>query len=125
MKVTLYHKPTCGTCQKVLKALKDKGLEITAIEYLKYPPSTAELEGILNKLKMNAEDIVRKKEPLYQERYAGKTLSRAEWLKVLHENPVLIERPIVVIDSPRLPAGKQAVVARPPERLEALFPSER
>ncbi|OGR90484.1 MAG: hypothetical protein A2992_07405 [Elusimicrobia bacterium RIFCSPLOWO2_01_FULL_59_12] len=121
MKATLYHKPACGTCQKVLKALQDKGLEITAVDYLKTPPSPAELDAILKKLKMEPEDLVRKKEPLYQERFAGKTLSRAEWLNVLHENPVLIERPIVVLDAPRLPAGRQAVVARPPERLEDLF----
>jgi len=114
MKVTLYHKPTCGTCQKVMKALAEKGAEITAIEYLKTPPSESELDAILKKLKMEPEELARKKEPLYEGKYADKTLSRAQWLKILHENPVLIERPIVVI-------GDRAVVARPPERLAELF----
>jgi arsenate reductase len=114
MKVTLYHKPTCGTCQKVLKALQTKGAEITAIEYLETPPSESELDAILKKLKMKPEALARKKEPLYEEKFAGKNLSRAQWLKVLHENPVLIERPIVVM-------GERAVVARPPERLAELF----
>jgi arsenate reductase (glutaredoxin) len=114
MKATLYYKPTCGTCQKVRKALEDKGAELTLVEYLKTPPSPAELDSILKKLKMEPEELVRKKEPLYEEKFAKKTLSRPEWLKVLHENPVLIERPIVVM-------GDRAVVARPPERLAELF----
>jgi arsenate reductase len=114
MKVTLYHKPTCGTCQKVMKALQEKGAEVTAIEYLKTPPSEAELDAILKKLNMEPEELARKKEPLFEEKFSGKTLSRAQWLKVLHTNPVLIERPIVVM-------GERAVVARPPERLAELF----
>ncbi len=114
MKVTLYHKPTCGTCQKVLRALQTKGADITAIEYLKSPPSPAELDAILKKLNMEPEDLVRKKEPLYEEKFAGKSFTRSEWLKILNENPVLIERPIVIM-------GNRAVVARPPERLSELF----
>lgn len=114
MNVTLYYKPTCGTCQKVLKALQAKKLEITAIEYLKTPPSVSELDSILKKLKMEPQDLARKKEPLFQEKFANKTFTHAEWLKILHENPVLIERPIVVMED-------RAVVARPPERLGELF----
>ena len=114
MNVTLYHKPTCGTCQKVMKALKEKGAEITAIEYLKTPPSEAEIDSILKKLKMEPEALARTKEPLFQEKFAGKSFSRSEWLKILHDNPILIERPIVVM-------GDRAVVARPPERLAELL----
>lgn len=114
MKVTLYHKPTCSTCQKVLKALKEKGAEVHAVEYLKTPPTVSELDALLKKLKMEPEGLLRKKEPLFQEIYADKTLSRAEWLKVLHENPILIERPVVVM-------GDKAIIARPPETLSQLF----
>lgn len=97
-----------------MKALQEKGAEITAIEYLKTPPSETELDAILKKLKMGPEELLRKKEPLFEEKFADKSLSRAEWLKILHENPVLMERPIVVM-------GDRAVVARPPERLAELF----
>jgi arsenate reductase (glutaredoxin) len=97
-----------------MKALQDKGAEITAIEYLKTPPSETELDALLKKLKMEPEELVRKKEPLYEEKYAGKSLSRAQWLKILHQNPILIERPVVVME-------ERAVVARPPERLAELF----
>jgi len=114
MNVTLYYKPTCGTCQKVKAMLEEKGINFIAIEYLKTPPSESELDAILKKLQMEPQDLVRKKEPIYQEKFAGKTLSRAQWLKILHDNPVLIERPIVVM-------GEQAIVARPPEKLEDLW----
>ena len=114
MKVTLYHKPTCGTCQKVLKALQAKGAQITVIEYLKTPPSEKDLDAILKKLGMGPEGLIRKKEPLFEEKYADKNLSRGEWIKILHENPVLIERPIVIM-------GDRAVVARPAERLSELL----
>ncbi len=114
MNVTLYHKPTCSTCQKVLKALKAKGAQVTAIEYLKTPPSVQELDDILKKLQLEPEQLVRKKEDLYKEKYAGKTFSRAEWLKILHENPILIERPIVIMKN-------KALIARPPETLDLLF----
>lgn len=110
----LYYKPTCGTCQRVKAALEEKGISFAAIEYLKTPPSEAELDEILKKLKMEPQELVRQKEPLYLETFAGKTLTRAQWLKILHNNPVLIERPIVVM-------GNKAVVARPPERLQEIL----
>lgn len=110
----IYYNPKCGTCQKVLAALRDKGLEPVTIEYLKTPPSEAELDAILKMLDAEPLAIVRQKEPLYQEKFAGKTFTRAQWLKILHENPVLIERPIVVL-------GDRALIARPPEKLTSFL----
>jgi arsenate reductase len=40
--------------------------------------------------------------------------SRQEWLKILVENPVLIERPIVV-------KGGRAALGRPPENVLAIL----
>ena len=59
---------------------------------------------------MKAEDIVRKGETLYKEKYKGKKISETEWIKILSENPILIERPIVV-------KGDKAIIARPPEKV--------
>jgi len=53
---------------------------------------------------------VRKSEPLYKELYKDKQLTETQWIKVLAENPILIERPIVAY-------GDKAIVARPPERI--------
>jgi arsenate reductase len=105
---TIYFNPKCGTCQKTLALLKGKKLEVRTVEYLKKPPSEQELDEILRKLNLPPEGLARTKEPVYAEKAAGRTLTRAQWLKLFHENPILIERPVVVI-------GDRAVIARPPE----------
>ncbi len=64
----------------------------------------------IQSLQLKAEDIVRKGEEIYKTNYKGKTLSETEWIKVLAENPILIERPIIV-------NGKKAFIGRPPEKV--------
>ena len=110
--VTVYYNPHCGTCRTVKEILEKKGHRLTLIEYLKTPPSVPEIDGLLKKLNLEPEGLVRKKEPFYKENLAERRLSRAEWLKVFHENPVLIERPVVVM-------GSKAVIARPPAVLDS------
>ena len=110
MEATIYFNPKCGTCQKTLALLVSKKFTVNKIEYLKTPPSEEELDGILKKLGIKPEELARKKEPVYAEKAEGKSLTHDQWLKLLHENPVLIERPVVVI-------GNKAIVARPPEKL--------
>ena len=107
---TIFFNPKCGTCHKTLALLESKGYEATKIEYLKNPPSEVEIDGILKKLGVEPEGLARKKEAIYAEKAERKNLTRAQWLKLFHENPVLIERPVVVI-------GEKAVIARPPEKL--------
>jgi arsenate reductase len=112
----IYHNPKCGTSRKVLAFLKEKGIEPEIVEYLKTPPAPSELDAILRLAGLEPGEIVRKKEPLYGELgLDGKNPSRAEWLKILSENPVLIERPIVVRGK------KAALLARPAERVETLL----
>lgn len=77
-------------------------------------PSEKELKEILKLLGMKASEFIRKKEPLYQEKFAGKKLSEAEWIKVMIDNPILIDRPIVIKD------GK-AMLCRPSEKVLELF----
>jgi arsenate reductase len=110
----IYYNPKCQTCRSTLEILQKKGIHPRVVEYLKNPPTEKELSGLLDKLGIEPGDLVRKKEPFYQKNLAGKSLSRAEWLKTLHENPVLIERPIVVI-------GARAIVARPPEKVKEIL----
>ena len=110
---TLYHNPKCSTSRKALAALESKGIHPEIVEYLKNPPSESALDEILKLMKAEPDAILRKKEDIYP-KFAAKTPTRAQWLKILHENPVLIERPIVV-------RGKKAVLARPPEKIEEIF----
>ncbi|MGV3538413.1 MAG: arsenate reductase (glutaredoxin) [Rufibacter sp.] len=106
--VTIYHNSRCGKSRKALELLQQQGQEVQVISYLTQPPTPQELKVLLEKLKLNPEDIIRKGESLYKEVYAGQHLTQEEWIQVLSENPILIERPIVV-------NGMKAVVARPPE----------
>lgn len=111
MSIKIYHNPRCTKSRQALELLRKKGLEPEVIEYLKTPPSLHELDEILKSLQLEPQEIVRKKEEVYQKLgLAKKNLSRKEWLEVLVKNPILIERPIVV-------NGKNAALGRPPERV--------
>lgn len=107
----VYFKSNCATCQTALKLIKDNTNEkFEKTEYLVEVPSEKEIKEILNMLGMKAEQLVRKKEPLYKEKYEGKKISDAQWIKILHQNPILIERPIVV-------NGNKAIIGRPVETI--------
>lgn len=108
--VTIYHNPRCGTSRRVLAQLQERGIEPLIRDYLADPPPAEELKELLEKLNLKAADLVRKQETLYKENYQGKDLSENQWLGILTEHPVLLERPIVV-------SGLSAIVARPAEKL--------
>lgn len=112
--ITIYHNNRCGKSRGALALLRERGIEPIIRYYLEEAPTQEELRGLLNKLKIKVEDLVRKNESLYKAHYKGKNFSEEEWLKILSENPVLIERPVVI-------KGNKAVVARPPEKVLELL----
>lgn len=103
----IYYNPRCSKCREALDLLEKNNCEITFREYLKEPPTKKELTELLKKLNCKAVAIVRKSEPLYKEKFSDKKLTNTQWIKVLSENPILIERPIVI-------DGEKALVGRPP-----------
>ncbi len=108
----IYHNPRCGKSRTTLDLLRESGANVEIIEYLKTPPTAVELDEICTKLGVEPTALIRSKEKLFAE--LGLSLndqrSRDEWLKIMAENPKLIERPIVLIN------GK-AVIGRPPETI--------
>jgi arsenate reductase len=109
MSLTIYHNPRCSKSRATLKLLEDRGLKPKVIEYLKAPPSAAELKAILKKLKLTARDLARTGEPVYAELgLKDRKLTENELIALMVANPILIERPIVV-------AGGKAAIGRPPE----------
>ncbi|MEX0813966.1 MAG: arsenate reductase (glutaredoxin) [Chitinophagales bacterium] len=106
----IYHNPRCTKSRETLKLIQEKGVEPEIVEYLKTPPSEAELKRVLKMLDIPAEKLLRKGEQIFKDNFKGKKLSDAEWVKVMHENPKLIERPVVV-------KGDKAVIGRPPENV--------
>jgi arsenate reductase len=108
---TIYHNPRCSKSRASLEMLEAKGINPTIIKYLDTPPDKAELTEILDKLGLQAEQIVRKGEALFTELGLNdKSLSNQEWIEVLAQNPRLMERPIVV-------SGNKAAIGRPIERV--------
>lgn len=109
MTVKIYHNPRCGKSRQTLQLLKDQGIEPEIIEYLKTPPSAQELDDILQKLGMEPRELMRKKEAEYKANGLDDTsLDRQTLIKAMVNNPILIERPIVI-------AGGKAAIGRPPE----------
>jgi len=107
MNVTIYHNPRCNTSRKTLALLEKKAVKPQVIEYLKTPPTAAELKQLLAKLGLKPRELLRKKEA----KEAGldkPDLTDAQLIAGMVKHPIAIERPIVV-------KGNRAALGRPPE----------
>ena len=110
MCMEIYYNPKCSTCHVALDLLEKKGVKLTIREYLKEPPTKTELKELIRKLGIRPEELIRKKEPIFTEKYKGKTLTDDQWIAAMVENPILIQRPIVI-------EGNKAIIGRPAERV--------
>jgi len=91
----IYHNPRCSTSRKTLELLRDNGIEPTIVEYLKTPPSRAEIVTLVSDAGIDVRTAVRKRESLYGELNLADA-SDDEMLDAMAANPILIERPFVV-----------------------------
>ena len=94
MSSVIYHNPKCSTSRKTLDLLRDNGIEPEVIQYLKTPPSRAELVTMINDAGIDVRTAVRKRESLYAELNLADA-SDDELLDAMTEHPILIERPFV------------------------------
>jgi arsenate reductase len=101
----IYHNPRCTTSRKTLDLLRDNGIEPTVIQYLRTPPSRAELVKLIKDAGIDVRTAVRKRESLYDELNLAEAADD-ELLDAMAEHPILIERPFVV-------TGKGTRLARP------------
>jgi len=109
--VTIYHNPRCSKSRATLELLREHGIEPTIVEYLKTPPSQAELARLLDMLGMEPRELMRSKEAEYREQNLDNpALQQKDLIKAMHATPKLIERPIVV-------ANGKAALGRPPEHV--------
>ena len=109
--ITIYHNPRCSKSRATLALLQEQGVQADVVEYLKAPPSVAELEDILDMLGLEPRDLIRRKEAEYREAGLDDTgLSREQLIEAMVKHPKLIERPIVI-------SNGRAAIGRPPEKV--------
>jgi arsenate reductase len=115
MPITIYHNPRCTKSRQTLALLQEKGIEPVVIEYLNFPPDAQTLQTLLDKLQLTARQLMRTKETAYKEaNLSNPQLNEAELITAMIEQPILIERPIVV-------NGDKAAIGRPPENVLAIL----
>lgn len=101
---TIYHNPRCSKSRAALELLTEKDIDAKVVKYLDTPPTRTEIEKILELLKMEPRELMRKSEQEYSENNLDDpSLSRDELIDAIIKFPRLIERPIVVKD------GKAAI----------------
>ena len=114
-RIIVYHKPTCSTSRKAVKALTEKGLHFEIVKYYETPFTKALLNDLLKKMKMKPSELMRKKDKIYKELdIKNKSYTEAQILNLMLKYPDLIERPIVR-------KGVKVILARPPERINDLI----
>jgi arsenate reductase len=114
-KVVIWHNPRCGKSRATLSLIEQHGLDPEIVEYLKTPPSADDIKSVLKKLRMRPRDLMRKGESVYKElALDNDKLSDDQLVKAMAENPILIERPVVIF-------GQRAKLGRPPEDVLDLF----
>lgn len=115
MTVTIYHNPRCGKSRATLELLRGRGIEPRIVEYLSTPPDAKRLEALLKLLGLAPRELMRKGEAVYKEKgLSDPTLDDAALIDAMVEDPILIERPVVVVKDA---AGERAALGRPPENV--------
>ncbi|MBG0781550.1 MAG: arsenate reductase (glutaredoxin) [Bacteroidales bacterium] len=110
----IYHNPRCKKSRAGLAYLEEKTKDFELINYIKEGISVEELEEIISKTGLSAEELLRKQEDAYKNEIKGKKLSDAELIKAITNNPKLLKRPIII-------NGEKAVWADPPEKLNKIL----
>ena len=109
-RVTIYHNPRCSKSRQTLALLRERGIEPEVIEYLEHPPTQKRLGEILDALGKEPLEVMRTGEKRFKELGLSRKddRPRREWIRILANDPILLERPIVT-------TGRKAALGRPPE----------
>ena len=110
----IYHNTRCKKSRTGLQYLQDKGLEVEIIEYLKNPLTVEELIDLFAKLGRKPSEMIRKQEAIFKSDFKGKSFTEDEWIRIIAENPKLLNRPIIV-------RGNKAVWGDPVDNIEGVL----
>lgn len=112
--IQIYHNPRCGKSRNCLNLLKESNQDYEIIPYLNETPNFDELKQLIEKLHIKPIELVRIKEEIWIKNYQNKTLTDSEIIQAMIENPILIERPIVI-------KQEKAIVGRDLEKVTAFL----
>ncbi|NVZ99661.1 arsenate reductase (glutaredoxin) [Pseudomonas gingeri] len=114
--LTLYHNPRCSKSRGALELLEARGLAPAVVRYLETPLDAGQLRALLDKLGLDARQLLRSGEDEYKSlNLADSRLSEAQLIAAIAAHPKLMERPILV-------AGNKAIIGRPPEKVLEILP---
>ena len=111
--IKVYHNPRCRKSREALQFLEEKNLDFEVVLYLNEPLSKTELAELIKKLNIPAIDLIRKEESVWKTEFKDKNLSEKELIRLMIQEPRLMQRPIVVIEN-------KAVIARPADSINEL-----
>jgi arsenate reductase len=122
LEITIYHNPHCGTSRNALFAIRAAGHEPRVFEYLQTPLSRGAIAALAKHMNVQVRSLVRRKEPLFVELGLDeKDVTEDELLNAMAEHPILLNRPIVVVQN----GGKiTARLCRPSETVKVLLAAE-
>ena len=109
----IYHNPRCSKSRETLNIILENDIKPDIHLYIENPLSIEEIKYILKLLDTSPENIVRKNEDVYKI-LDLKNANKDMLIKMIHENPILLERPIVI-------SKNQAILGRPPENVKQLI----
>ena len=114
--IIIYHNPACGTSRNTLGLICNCGAQPRIVEYLKTPPSRAELVSLIGRMGISARDLLRKKGTPYDElKLDDPALTDDQLIDAMMTHPILINRPIVV-------TPKGVKLCRPSEAVLDILP---
>jgi arsenate reductase len=115
MTVTIWHNPKCATSRKVLGMIEAAGIKPKIVDYVKTPPSVADIRAALKAMDMKPRDLLRRRGTPYDELGLDDTkLTDAALVAAMHDHPILIERPVVL-------TSHGARLCRPAERVQEIL----
>ena len=114
VKARIYHNPRCSKSRATLALLEERGIDVEVVEYLSARPTADEIRRLLKMLGLAPIDIVRRSEPAFRESGLDSESPDEELIALLAREPIVIERPIVVV-------GRKARLGRPPENVLELL----
>ncbi len=111
MRPYIYHNPRCSKSRQTLELLRQQGIEPEIILYLETPPDADQIAHFLHTLGITARDLMRRKEPIYQQlALDAENITQAQLIDAICQHPILMERPVVV-------NGERVALGRPPQNV--------